>query len=247
MTNLENCKVVQSNRFIQQTVWSMDLIALKTFKVLVSAIDTKNATTDDNVVYVNKHELMVLTTQDKHLQNYTACTNVLEGLCDVKLRVPIYDPEKGEGTLYTHLLKFKNYTYSEMIKVEFEPEIMPFLVQLKQKFLSYPVTHIAELKTKYGLILYEYLLSSYKQYYSDQSHAKIKISLEDLRRVTGTLDKKSYDVWGEFERRVLSPAVKDINKANVSIQILETNKFRKGRKIDSLVFLVHYKDFKIPQ
>ena len=58
---------------------------------------------------------------------------------------------------------------------------------MKELFLQYEVAALKKFKSKYGLILYEYLLSRERQ--ERQSEHKYSISVENLRRLTDTETK----------------------------------------------------------
>jgi hypothetical protein len=83
--------------------------------------------------------------------------------------------------------------------------------------------------SSYGWILYE-LCFDYRN-----TGSTGKISLEKLRSAFG-VDTKSYPLFKNFNRRVLSKAIKDVN-VNTSLHIKETL-HKTGRKVSAVTFKV---------
>lgn len=105
----------------------------------------------------------------------------------------------------------------------------------KQEDLYYTTIKLLEeksFKCSYSIILYEI----FKKY------EKISIptySIEDLRKMTKTEDK--YKIYYEFKRRVLNPALKEINNFNQKyIYDYEEEYF--GRRVDKIRFIKKNKE-----
>lgn len=54
--------------------------------------------------------------------------------------------------------------YNDEVKIEFHREIMPYLINLKNNFTQHAFSEIAELNSKYAIILYRWLSMNYNQY-----------------------------------------------------------------------------------
>ncbi|MFK5219882.1 replication initiation protein, partial [Lactococcus cremoris] len=54
--------------------------------------------------------------------------------------------------------------YHDEVTIRFSPEIMPYLINLKQNFTQHALSDIAELNSKYSIILYRWLSMNYNQY-----------------------------------------------------------------------------------
>lgn len=225
----EKNKVVQANDLIQLSKWNLNALPLKVFKTLVSCIDTKNPP-KDNTVYISKQELFnvvgsdsdggydYLKKQIKSLQR-----QIIElkypngGVLSLSIMPSVYWPPKDSN---------------EMIQCTFAKELMPYLINLQERFLQYDVAALKNFKSKYGLILYEYLLSRERQ--ERQSEHKYSISTDDLRRLTDT-EKKLKDSKN-FKRRVIEASVEDINSAGVEFLVQATNNGRRGVKATHVEF-----------
>lgn len=221
---LENKKVVQANSLVRQTRWSLNLTPLKLFKACVSAIDTSNPP-KDNTVVMHKSDLVTLLEMDKK-QNYVYLKNQLRSLIT---SVKIEEDDKHE--IYTALVsKIEWEKESDIVKVKFDEAVMPYLIDLHERFLEYPAELIPAFDSKYGLIIYESLLSNWKQY---ADSTEFTYDVDTLRYITGT--EKLYERWGNFEDRVLKPAVDNINHIQGEF-LVKYEKIKHSRTIEKILF-----------
>lgn len=224
MKTLNELTVVQANDFVQQTNWALDQVPLKLFKALVAAIDIKNPPAD-NTVNVSKAELIKLL--DTNATNYSYLKKRLRQLIT---SVKVEDTEHHERyvALVQEILWEKE---SDDVEVKFHQAVMPYLIGLKERFLTYPAANIDHFKSKYGLILYEYLLSKERQYHFGQ----YGMTLDEIRRLTGT--EKVYAAFRDFDKKVLKAGTDDINSAGVEI-LVRYEKLKTGRHVTSISFYV---------
>ena len=109
---------------------------------------------------------------------------------------------------------------SGKVKIKFDEDMMPYLLELSKQhreqgrfYTTYHLKHILPMKSKFSPRLYE-LLKSYKQ-----NKISWFFELEDLKALLCDNDEegkplmpKSWSNFAEFKRRVLDPAVEEINK-----------------------------------
>ncbi|KZU18126.1 RepB family plasmid replication initiator protein [Lactiplantibacillus plantarum] len=234
-------KVAEHNDLIS-SVAKMDKTPLKMFELAVSAIDTENPP-KDNIVYLSKKELFSFFKVDNsnkysrfrkaikkmHEQAYFEIRELSGKKCEMKSISPITYAEWNN--------------YNDIVTIEFNHRIMPYLIDLKQNFTQYALSDVVELKSKYSIILYKWLSMSYNQfeYYSSkggrrddqiEEYRNPSISMEELRRLTNTTE--DYQRFTNFSKKVLDIPLSEINEHthfNVTY-----DKIRKGRAIDSIVF-----------
>ena len=223
MTEINEMTVVQANDLIRQTNWVMDKVPLKLFKALVAMIDTNNPP-KDNTVTVSKKELVELL--DEGGTNYDYLKFKIRKL---QTSVRIADDKHNERyvSLVTDVYWGKDH---DDISVKFHQDIMPFLI-VTSRFLKYPAADLPRFKSKYGLILFEQLLSREHQYHSGQ----YIISVSELRWITGT-DGVHKD-FRNFEKKVIKTGIDDLNNAGVEI-LAKYRKIRKGHVISEIEFTV---------
>lgn len=218
-----NNKVVQANSLVQQANWQMNTMPLKIFKTLVSCIDVKNP---KNEVAITKKELSNFLNTG---ENYTYLRQQVKSLQKQIVEIKKDDDLISLSVLPKVVWKAKDDT----VICYFDNDIMPYLVELNTLFLQYDVASLKQISTKYGLILYEYLLSKERQLRLKEH--TYEVSVDDLRRLTGTCDK--YKAFKDFEKKVLRVAEKDINNASVEF-LVQYKKKKVGRAIESIAFKI---------
>lgn len=222
----ETNKVVQSNDLVQLARWNLSTNSLKILKTLISCINTTNPT---NTITITKNELYSMLDQ-KNDNNYLYLKNQLKEM--QRQIIEIYYPDGGVRTVSLMPEVYYSPHGEDYIKCTFSEHLMPYLVNLKERFLQYDVTDIKGFNSKYGLIMYEYLLSRERQE-RDKRHT-YTISVDDLRRLTDTQNK--FKLFKDFRTRVIETAVKDINQSGVCFLCDYETDGGRGRKVHNFTF-----------
>lgn len=241
LNELSKRKVVEHNSLIT-SIAKMDKTPLKMFELAVSLIDTENPP-QDQTVYLSKRELFAffkVNDNDKHSRFKQAIERMQkQAFFQIKK-----EHDKGFKFVSIVPIPYVEWTdYSDEVKIEFHREIMPYLINLKNNFTQHALSDIAELNSKYAIILYRWLSMNYNQYehYSfkggrrqDQidSYRNPEISIRDLREMTDTIDE--YLDFRNFEKRILKNGIEEIT--NHTTFNVTYEKVKKGRSIDSIVF-----------
>ena len=241
LNDLEKRKVVEHNSLIT-SIAKMDKTPLKMFELAVSCIDTEKQL-EDNTVYLSKRDLFAffkVSDNDKH-SRFKEAVEKMQKQAFFKIK-----EKKEHGFEFENIvpIPYVKWTdYNDEVLIRFSPEIIPYLVNLKKNFTQHALSDIAELNSKYSIILYRWLSMNYNQYehYSVkggrreeqvESYRNPSITVKDLRIMTDTI--KEYSRFQSFENRVLKNAIEEIN-AHTSFNV-SYEKVKKGRSIDSIVF-----------
>lgn len=241
LKEIEKRKIVEHNDLIT-SVAKMDKVPLKIFELAVSCIDTDNPP-KDHTILLSKTELFAffkVSDNDKHSRFKEAIEKMQkQAFFQIK-------EVKGKGYNMKSIvpIPFVEWnSYNDEVKIEFHREIMPYLIELKEKFTQYALSDIMELNSKYSIILYKWLSMNYNQYehYSVkggrrteqvESYRNPSILVKELRIMSDTVNE--YKDFRNFDKWVLKKPIEEINKYtsfNVSYE-----KTKKGRSIDSIVF-----------
>lgn len=241
LNELSKRKVVEHNSLIT-SIAKMDKTPLKMFELAVSCINTEEPP-KDHTVYLSKAELFAffkVSDNDKHTRFKQAVENMQkQAFFQIK-------EEVGKGFKFRNIvpIPYVEWTdYHDEVKIEFHREIMPYLINLKQNFTQHALSDIAELNSKYSIILYRWLSMNYNQYehYSYKggrreeqvaAYRNPTISIRELREMTDTISE--YQRFDRFESYILKNSLKEIN-AHTSFNVTY-DKIKKGRSIDSIVF-----------
>lgn len=246
LNELEKRKVVEHNSLIT-SIAKMDKTPLKMFELAVSCIDTEKPL-EDNTVYLSKKDLFAffkVSDNDKH-SRFKEAVEKMQKQAFFKIR-----EKKEHGFEFENIvpIPYVKWTdYNDEVLIRFSPEIIPYLVNLKKNFTQHALSDIAELNSKYSIILYRWLSMNYNQYehYSVKGGRRAKqveayrnptITVKELRLMTDTVNE--YKKFPDFSIWVLDKSFEEIN-ARTSFNVTY-DKIKKGRSIDSIVFHIEKK------
>jgi plasmid replication initiation protein len=246
LNELSKRKVVEHNSLIT-SIAKMDKTPLKMFELAVSCIDTEKPL-PDNTVYLSKRDLFAffkVSDNDKH-SRFKEAVEKMQKQAFFKIK-----EKKEHGFEFENIvpIPYVKWTdYNDEVLIRFSPEIIPYLVNLKKNFTQHALSDIAELNSKYSIILYRWLSMNYNQYehYSNkggrrneqlEEYRNPSISVKELRIMTDTV--KEYIDFRNFEKRVLRNAIEEITKYT-SFNVTY-DKVKKGRSIDSIKFHISKK------
>ena len=246
LNELSKRKVVEHNSLIT-SIAKMDKTPLKMFELAVSCINTEEPP-KNNTVYLSKEELFAFFKVDDSNKH----TRFKEAVEKMQKQAFFKIKEKKE-----HGFEFENIVpipyvkwtdYHDEVTIRFSPEIMPYLINLKQNFTQHALSDLSELNSKYSIILYRWLSMNYNQYehYSNkggrreeqvEEYRNPTISMRELREMTDTV--QDYPRFTNFESYILKNSLKEIN-AHTHFNVTY-DKIKKGRSIDRIVFHIEKK------
>lgn len=241
LNELSKRKVVEHNSLIT-SIAKMDKTPLKMFELAVSLIDTENPP-EDYTVYLSKREMFAFFNVDDS-NKHSRFKEAIEKMQKQAFFQIKKEHDRGFKFVSIVPIPYVEWTdYNDEVKIEFHREIMPYLINLKTNFTQHALSDIAELNSKYAIILYRWLSMNYNQYdhYSVkggrrekqvESYRNPTISMQDLRQITDTVDE--YKRFYNFEKWVLKEPLSEIT--NHTTLNVTYEKIKKGRSIDSIVF-----------
>jgi len=241
LNELSKRKVVEHNSLIT-SIAKMDKTPLKMFELAVSLIDTENPP-ENHTVYLSKREMFAFFNVDDS-NKHSRFKEAIEKMQKQAFFQIKKEHDKGFKFVSIVPIPYVEWTdYNDEVKIEFHREIMPYLINLKTNFTQHALSDIAELNSKYAIILYRWLSMNYNQYdhYSVkggrrekqvESYRNPEISMHDLRQMTDTVDE--YKRFYNFEKWVLKEPLSEIT--NHTTLNVTYEKIKKGRSIDSIVF-----------
>ena len=168
-------------------------------------------------------------------------------LANVPIKNAYRDLKEASECLFERRLTFKSPSsdkllvsrwvssveYSEKegcVELCFAQKILPLISQIKSHFTQYNIENIANLTSIHAIRIYEICL----QYLTIGSR---EIGVEELKKCLGI--ENQYSEFKDLNKRVLKPAVDQINK-HTDIKINLTT-IRENRKIKSLKFEIESK------
>ncbi|HAP2865510.1 TPA: RepB family plasmid replication initiator protein [Enterococcus faecalis] len=246
LNELSKRKVVEHNSLIT-SIAKMDKTPLKMFELAVSCINTEEPP-KDSIVYLSKRDLFAffkVSDNDKH-SRFKEAVEKMQKQAFFQIQ-----EQKDKGFKFINIVPIPYVEwndYNDEVTIRFDQAIMPYLINLKKNFTQHALSDIAELNSKYSIILYRWLSMQYNQYehYSVKGGRRAKqvesyrnptITVKELRTMTDTIQE--YQRFDRFESYILKNSLKEINthtSFNVSYE-----KIKKGRSIDSIAFHIEKK------
>ena len=121
-----------------------------------------------------------------------------------------------------------------IIEVEFSPKLKPYLLNLKDNFVSYALNEVSKLSSKYSIRIYELL----KQY---QFRKTIEFEINEFRELIG-LDDTMYPRYSNMKPKILLSSQKELrSKSDIFFKFEE---IKTGRKVTSLKFYIYQNNVK---
>ena len=154
---------------------------------------------------------------------YTTLKRVAKKLTETS--ITLEKPELFE-TWHIALCAEAKYNHKQgSLSIEFTPNIMPYLAQVKQKFVLYNLKEIANFGSLYSTRLYELLQEFKDTGYSIKSVAQL--------RETFAVGKK-FKLYNDFKRFTFAHAVEEINSQyEMNLRFKE---LKEGRKVVAIRF-----------
>ena len=247
MNEFPKRKVVEHNDLIS-SVAKMDKVPLKIFELAVSCIDTDNPP-KDNIVFLSKRELFAffdVSDSNKH-SRFREAIEKMQKTAYFEIKEVKDKGYKMKSIVPIPMVEWNSY--NDEVKIRFDIDIMPYLIELKQNFTQYALTDVMELNSKYSIIIYKWLCMHFNQYEHYQNkggrrynqleeYRNPSILINELRVLTDTVTE--YKRFTHFETRVLKTAIQEINEhTHYSVTY---DKIKKGRTIDSIQFHITKKE-----
>lgn len=225
VTDLINTKsnwIYQSNRLLESS-YTLTVLEQKILRILASMIKK-----DD----MDFKEYEFKAADLSKLMGFTNNKNIyreLDKLTDTLMTrvVKIKDKDNKNFEKY-HFVEVAKYN-GGVLKLKINPEMKPFYINLDW-YTKYQLKNILQFKRTYSFRLYELL----KQY---ENIGFRLISINELRTILD-INKSQYPQYANLKQKVITEAIKEINK-NTDLYINKNyEEFKENRKVTSIKFII---------
>ena len=122
-----------------------------------------------------------------------------------------------------------------IVEVEIDEQMLPYLLQIKTQigYTQYYLANVQAFKCQYAFRFYEYFHCELKG--GDETIALIAV--DALKTMLGITDQ--YSQYSDFKKRVLTPAIRDINASPSDLRVGFAEK-KSGKKVSSLEFKINH-------
>ncbi len=223
-----NNKILMKHKDLVNAKYEAKLIHNKIFVYLLYAFQ-KNTDKDKLIHEVSREELLKLV----HKQNDRTIKGLKNILSDLRQKELFLVDERADGSLdyitAGFIDKFSYNDKSDTFTIYADADVHRLLHRyLKDGYTPINLKIWFELKNSYSQRFYDLLRA-----WSGTKDV-INYKLEYIRKVL--LLENKYKVYSDFKKRVLLPAVKELNSTGYFE--IEFKEIRKGRSIDSIDFIV---------
>ena len=224
---MKNELVVKDNALINASynleVTEQRLILL----AIINARETGQGITSDSKLEIHAHDY-ASRFDVSNSGAYKALKEAVNNLFDRQFSFKESDKKGNLGIVRSRWVsRIKYIDTTATLEITFAPDVVPLITRLEQHFTSYQLKQVSQLTSKYAIRLYE-LLIAWREVGKTP-----KIELEDFRSKIGVEDTE-YTAMNDFKKRVLEPAIKQINKYTDITATYEQHK--KGRLISAFSF-----------
>lgn len=212
--------VTKDNHLIQNAGYELSLSEQRVILLCIGRINSKEKIPDNYgfTVTANDFDRELGVDKDNAYRDLRAAVNKLYKRT---IKLDKDDPDSERRWIYEKAA-FKS---KGEITLYFSPSILPYLTALKERFTSYKLKDVAQFESSYSFRFYE-LFSSWK------GKDELKVDVAWIRDALQLDDK--YSNTGDLKRRVVIPAVNDIQKfSNLNVTF---DQVKRGKEITHFVF-----------
>lgn len=223
-------RVTKANELIQKSHFSLSLQQQKIVLYLISQIAPYDE--DFKLYTFSIPEFCKICGIDETSgKNYEDLKKAIKEIADKSIWIT---REDGKQTLVRWIEKPYIDEGSGSIQIRLDNDMRPYLLQLKENFTSYELIWTLHFRSKFTIRLYELIKSIH---FRELESYKRQYPIEELKRL---LDGEIYKEYKDFKRRVLKPAIKEINR--YSDKNAEFQEIKAGRKVVAIELSVASKD-----
>ena len=209
-----NSLVIQSNKLINAR-YEMTAFQKKVVLYLISQIQPDD---EDFKTYTLNVKDFVSLTESKSKMLYNKLRKETKSLIS-----KVYEIDEPDRLLQISMLSSAQYIKGKgMIRVSFDPNLKPYLLQLKKHFTIVPLKYVLGFKSIHSIRIYE-MLQQFK------GTGFLIIKLNELKFKLGLENR--YRDYNTFKQRVILQAQKELSKTDMAFVFEE---IKKGRKVETL-------------
>ena len=215
--------ITQSNLLIQGS-YSMTLNEKRVILYVLTMISPKDRDFQEYIIPVKDFaDMFGLSLK----ATYSDLKKAVERLSKTSIRFPnpVDNNEINNVVIVPKYVETKNKSY---VKVGFNPELKPFLLQLRRLFTSYQLPNVLYMRSFYSIRCYELFKSE------EFKNKPFEITIEKFKFIMNI--EKMYNLFSHLRQRIIEPAIGEINEHTDLKITYETKK--KSRKVVGLIFQI---------
>jgi plasmid replication initiation protein len=198
-------KIIRKANELVEARYRFDIWEMRVFAKMLMSIKTMDK--DLQKYHIHISEIIKDFNLSDAGDNYASIKDAANKLLSKVIEIEKESPGGGKWLRIPLLIAvegFKNKEEGNYISVQFHPELKPFLMELKERYLQYDIRNLWGLTSVYSVRMYELL----KQY---ERIGKRHFDLENLRLILG-INPDEYKLYGHFKSKVILKAQTDLKE-----------------------------------
>ena len=218
----KNYLVTKSNYFIMNSSYDLSLEEQKLILTLASMVQPNDKEFKSYDFKIAEFmELLGVDTKTKYTEVPKITKELMKKVFEIHEENRLIQTAWISGAIYEK--------GSGMVTLKFNPDLMPYMLQLKEKFTQYQLANILSMKSKYSPRIYEILKCN-----EFKKQGYIEIDLEELRKLLRT--EGMYPQYNDFKRKIIMQTQKELKKlSDISFDFEE---IKTVRKVTSIKFYI---------
>jgi len=216
---IENNYLIVKNNKLVESRYKLSLQEQKLILILTSKIQKKDDDLKRYEFTAKKLADFLGVSKDKYYSSLKQITKKLLGR--------VFQTIENDKLTQYNWISVAEYDEG-VVRIGLNPNLKPYLLQLKNNFTKYQLKNIVQLNSVYAIRIYELC----KQY---ENIGNRTFELKELKEILG-ITEKSYDIYNRFKEKVLEIAKREIN-AKTDLEI-DFEGIKKVRKVTSIKFRI---------
>lgn len=211
-------KITKSNYLVEAS-YSLSLQEQRLILLCLSRIDPRGIPSKEVSISASDYaDMMQIDIKNAHRELCKAADKLFDR------SIVVSDPEKTEEFRWIQK-KAIYHKGTGQVTFTWSDDVLVYISQLKRRFTTYRLNNVVRLGSPYAIRLYELLM----QFNATKDRI---INLEDFKSLFNLKDK--YSLFRDLNKRVIKPAVKEIN--NFSNLAVYYSTVKNGRNVIALQF-----------
>lgn len=221
--------VVHSNELVE-AAYTLNVDEMRLILLAATKIDSRKSNIGEIELFPSEF-VAAFDTNSKNV--YRSLKQAAKGLGRKPIIIPIVGTTKVRELYWLSYNEYDNDDKGTSIKLKFNPELSPYLYDLKNNFTVIKFEQAAKLTTPFSFRLYQWLIKAKNLDSSKEGHSiQVILEIDWIKSQAGLQGK--HDRWSKFSEKVIQPAVELINsKTDISII---WKPIKQGRKVHAIQF-----------
>ena len=223
----DRVKLIKKSNDLVEARYKFDIWEMRVFSKMITMIEIDDGDFKDYKIYLKEFIKDYSLENDKNSYRFLreGAEKLLRKIVTIINKTEVKSAQKFQTPVVAGLRTSLYDDDGKFIQVSFHPEMKPYLLELKERFLVYDVRNILKLPSTYSIRIYELL----KQYEKLRTRT---FDVSELKEILGI--NKEYKLYANFKQRVVDKAQKDLEEFTDIRFVYE--EIKDGKAVVTLIF-----------